>query len=36
MEKFLNKNIKYYNNTQYVYPLSYYKNILEKLKKLMT
>ena len=34
VDDFLNKNIKYINNYQYVYPLSYYKKILEKLKKI--
>ena len=33
VDDFLNKNIKYANNIQYVYPLSYYKKILEKLEK---
>ena len=34
VDDFLNKNINYANNSQYVYPLSYYKKILEKLKKI--
>ena len=34
VDNFLNENLKYVNNNQYVYPLSYYKKILEKLKKI--